>query len=209
MNTNTKPILYFAAGTRSSRPCWLLEECGVPYDLKKVELRKGEHKRGAYLALNPLGKVPALKEGESIITETLGICLHIADRYGAKRLAPEITDTNRGAYYRWMAFSVGSLEAALLEEVRRKTADENGEDFAPMSRQLSSFESVVKLIENMLSTSDYLLGDDFSAADVLNGSGMFWARSLGLLERYEHVWGWLQRLEARPAYNRMLQISQA
>ncbi|MEH6630254.1 MAG: glutathione binding-like protein [Halopseudomonas aestusnigri] len=78
-----------------------------------------------------------------------------------------------------------------------------------MSRQLSSFESVVKLIEDILTTSDFMLGDDFSAADVLNGSGMFWARSLGLLEGYEHVLAWLQKLEARPAYNRMLQISQA
>ncbi|MEH6630253.1 MAG: glutathione S-transferase N-terminal domain-containing protein [Halopseudomonas aestusnigri] len=129
MKTYTKPVLYFATGTRSSRPCWLLEECGMPYDLEKVELRKGEHKREAYLAMNPLGKVPALKEGDNIITETLGICLLIADRYGTEQLAPEITDIKRGAYYKWMAFSVGSLEAALLEEVRRQTAEENGEEF--------------------------------------------------------------------------------
>ncbi|WP_419901806.1 glutathione S-transferase family protein [Kiloniella sp.] len=208
MNTSVKPLLYFAAGTRSSRPCWLLEECGVSYDLEKVALRKGEHKRGAYLAMNPLGKVPALKEGDNVITETLGICLHIADRHGANRLAPEIDDPNRAAYYRWMAFSVGSLEASLLEEVRRQGAEETGSDFMPMSRQLSSFESVATLIEGTLSTSGYLLGSEFSAADVLNGSGMFWARGLGLLEGFEHIQRWLDKLEARPAYNRMLEISQ-
>ncbi len=207
MPKQNKPVLYFAAGTRSTRPCWLLEELGTDYDLKPVNLRKGEQKLPPFLELNPMGKVPVLEGEDGVVTESLAICFYLADKYGLGKLPPKHNDPLRAAYYQWMSFSSGALEAAVIEEYRRRITERAGENFKPLTRQLSTFEDVMKQMESHLSKNSYLLGDEFSAADIVNGMGVVWAPSMNLTKDYLAVEKWLEKLEARPAYKAMLEKS--
>jgi glutathione S-transferase len=104
--------LYFAPASRSFTPRWLLEEIGLAYQVRMIDLRKGEQKSPAYTRLNPMGKVPALTNGEVAVAESPAICIYLADRYSYGDLAPEIDHPARGAYLRWMVFSTAILEPA-------------------------------------------------------------------------------------------------
>ena len=96
--------LYYAPRTRSRRALWCLEETGQPFERKALKLRAGEHKKPAYRAINPSGKVPALVDGKQVITESAAICAYLADKYPESGLAPNVTAPKRGAYLSWMLF---------------------------------------------------------------------------------------------------------
>src|SRR3954453_11328286 len=107
-----KLTLYHAAPSRSSIVRWMLEEVGEPYDIHLVSLSKGENRAPEYLAVNPMGKVPALRHGEVVVTESAAICAYLADAFPQAGLAPSPGERARGAYYRWLFFAAGPLEAA-------------------------------------------------------------------------------------------------
>jgi len=111
---NAAPCLYYMPGTRSTRPRWLLEELGIPYKLRRVDMRAGEHKTESFLAVNPLAKLPVLTQGNSTITESLAICLYLTDRYPEAGLAPAINMVGRAQYYKWVVFSIGTFEPAII-----------------------------------------------------------------------------------------------
>ncbi|MEZ4302554.1 MAG: glutathione S-transferase N-terminal domain-containing protein, partial [Polyangiaceae bacterium] len=102
--------LYFAPRTRATRPRWLLEQLGEPYELVNVDLEKGEHKQLPYLRIHPLGRVPALVDGDAVIFESIAICMYLADKYPEKKLAPPVGTPERGQYYQWMLFAASELE---------------------------------------------------------------------------------------------------
>src|SRR5262245_14392774 len=106
--------LYFSPYSRSFTARWMLEEIGVPYRVATIDIRKGDHKRKEYLLVNPMGKVPALTDGEVLVTESPAICMYLADRYAYGSLSPTIDAPERGAYLRWMVFSTAVLEPAVL-----------------------------------------------------------------------------------------------
>src|ERR1700754_5067428 len=111
--------LYFAPASRSFTPRWLLEEIGVPYSVKTINLRRNEHKSPDFLRINPMGKVPALTDGAVAVSENPAICIYLADRYSLGMLAPPLDDPNRGAYLRWMIFATAVFEPAVY------SADDN------------------------------------------------------------------------------------
>ncbi|MCF6324032.1 MAG: glutathione S-transferase family protein [Gammaproteobacteria bacterium] len=195
-------VLYFHPGTRAVRPRWLLEELGVSYDLVLVNLGEGEHKRRPYLAINPAAKVPALTDGEITLTESLAICMHLADRFQEKNLAPAAGTIDRACYYKWMAYSVGTLEPAILEKIRRQKTESEGGKYVTLSQAMTEFDVAVGVLETALESSQFILGDRFTAVDVMVGSLINWANNMHFIESHQHTLEWLRRLKSRPAYLR-------
>lgn len=195
--------LHFAPGTRAVRARWLLEELGISYQLNLVDLRMGEHKSAAHKNLHPLGKVPALEIDGTVIFESLAILLYLADRFWEKDLAPVHEERReRADYLTWMAFSSGTLEPAILEEVRAKKAKEQGIETIDLGPALTPFEAAGQCTEDKLADRPFLLGDRLTAADIMNGSMMIWADKMGLLTGYPATKRWVERLMSRPAYQR-------
>lgn len=198
--------LHFAPGTRAVRVRWLLEEIGVPYELSVVSLWRGAHKSKEYLKIHPLGKVPALEIDGTIVFESLGICLYLADRFADAGLAPPATDRERRASYcTWMAFSAGTLEPAILEKVRANRAKERGVVSVSLGPAMTPFENIGSYMDQHLAEWPFLLGDRMSAADILNGSMMAWAQDIDLLEGRHSIQAWVANLKARPAYCRVME----
>lgn len=198
--------LHFSPGTRAVRVRWLLEEIGVPYSLKVVSLWRGAHKSKDYLKIHPLGKVPALEIDSTIIFESLGICLYLADRFAEAGFAPPVSDMQRRASYcTWMAFSAGTLEPAIFEQVRAKKATERGVASVSLGPALTPFDNVAAYMERHLAELPFLLGDRLTAADVINGSLMAWAQDIGLLDGRQAIQTWVANLRSRPAFARAMQ----
>jgi glutathione S-transferase len=185
---------------------WLLEEIGVPYDLHVVSLWRGAHKSKDYLKIHPLGKVPALEIDDTIVFESLGISLYLADRFADAGLAPPATDRKRRAdYCTWMAFSAGTLEPAILEQVRAQKAVERGIASVGLGPALTPFDNIASYMERHIAERPFLLGEQFTAADVLNGSMMAWAQDIGLLDGRQSIQTWVSSLKNRPAYSHAME----
>jgi glutathione S-transferase len=188
--------LYFARFSRSFTPRWLLEELGVPYRVHKIDLRSGEQKRPEYLRINPMGKVPALTDGEVTVSENPAICLYLADRYGYGSLAPDISDPLRGAYLRWTVFSTAVFEPAIY-------LNEPPDPVAASGRGWGERSTVVRILDDALASGPWLLGDRFTAADVMLGSLLAIALfNKRIAEPPVSLTSYAERLDARPAYKR-------
>jgi glutathione S-transferase len=162
-------------------------------------------KAPAYLAINPMGKVPALTHGDAVVTEAAAICAYLADAFPQAALAPPSGDHLRAPYYRWLFFAAGPIEAAVSNKAFGFVV--------PTERQASigygSFERVMNALDDAVSAGDYLLGDKFSAADVYLGSQIGFGLMFNSIEKrpaFENYW---QRLTARPAYARARQLDDA
>src|SRR5262245_61867530 len=189
-------VLYFARASRSFTPRWLLEEIGVPYEVNTLDLRAGAQKAPEYLRINPMGKVPALRDGEVVVSESPAICLYLADRYSYGNLAPKIDALERGPYLRWMVFSTAVFEPAIY---LRESSDPD----AASGRGWGDRATALSAIDQALAQGAWLLGEHFSAADVMLGAlisiALFNQRipsASAALTEYN------RRLQARPAYQR-------
>jgi glutathione S-transferase len=183
---------------------WMLEEIGRPYRTEVLEFGP-PMKASAYLAINPMGKVPALRHGETVITETAAICAYLADAFPEARLAPAPGDRLRGPYYRWLFFAAGPLEAAASNRALGLTV--------PSVREVSigygSYEAVMRVLEQTLAQRDYLVGDRFTTADLYLGAHLGFGMQFGTIDRrpvFERYWS---RLQARPARQRADQLDDA
>ena len=192
--------LYHSRQSRSVRPRWLLEEIGAPYELVTLDMQKGEHKTPAYMKVHPHGAVPALVDGDLQLFESAAICAYLADKFPEKRLAPPVGTPARGLYYQWMVYSIATLEppvidvfmhAAMLPETERKPA--------VLEAARKKFGDVATVLEQALGTRPFLLGEQFTAVDVMIGSTLGWAQMLGLLEGKKTLQEYVQRLSERPA----------
>ena len=186
--------LYWHPRTRSTRARWMLEELDVEHELRLVKLMEAEHKKPEHLERHPLGKVPVLQHGDRFIYESLAICLYLGDQFPEAGLAPALDDPRRGEYYQWMALSIGTFEPALFKLLLDKddSADRRG----------STVDTIIGVFERTLLGRMFLLGDRFSAADVMNGSIMGWAHSEGLVPEGSATDRWVRLLKDRPAYQR-------
>jgi glutathione S-transferase len=155
--------LYFARASRAFVPLWLLEELGLPYRLKRLNLRRGDQKTRAYVALNPMGKVPTLTDGEAVVTENPAICLYLADRYGYGTFAPRIEAEARAAYLRWMVFATAVAEPSIYSEEPQDAISASGRGWGDKA-------AVLTALKQALTPGPWLLGETFSAADVMLGS---------------------------------------
>jgi glutathione S-transferase len=193
-----KLTLYHAAPSRSSITRWMLEEIGEPYDIHLLSLTKGENRAPEYLAINPMGKVPALKHGDVVITEAAAICAYLADEFPRAKLNVPVGDPRRGVYLKWLFFGPSCLEPAITERAfPRKEAPPRS------TLGFGDFDTVVEVLAKAASEAGpYLMGEQFTAADVVIGSGLRWGTMFKLLPERPEFAAYVARLEQRPALKR-------
>ena len=181
---------------------WMLEEIGVPYETEVLEFGTSM-KSPDYLAINPMGKVPTIRHRDVVVTECPAICAYLADTFPETGLAPPMP--RRGAYYRWLFFFAGPLEAAVTDETLGVVV--------PPERQgmvgYGTFEAVMDNLERAVSTSDYIAGNRFSAADVYCGSHIGWGLQFGTIQDRPAFSEYWARVSDRDAYRRASELDDA
>ena len=177
---------------------WMLEETGAPYDVKILSFEKGEHKAPEYLAINPMGKVPAIVHRGTVVTESAAICAYLADAFPQSDLAPALDDPARGTYYRWLFFGAGCVEPALVDRLfARPPVDRPG------ALGYGNYTDTLNALEQALAPGPYILGERFSAADVYVGSQIVWGMMTKSLEPRSAFEQYAARLSERPALQRI------
>jgi glutathione S-transferase len=189
--------LYHASPSRSSVTLWMLEEIGEPYDVKMLDLGKGDQQKPDYLAINPMGKVPAIKHGDAIVSESAAICTYLADAFPRAALNVPIGDPRRGAYLKWMFFAPGVLEPAVTDR-----AFPRKEDPRRGALGYGDFETVMNVLSKAVTSGPFLLGEQFTAADVLIGANIRWGMLFKLIPERKELVDYVARLAARPALAR-------
>lgn len=197
MNTQRSIRLFHSPYTRSSSTYVLLEELGAPYELQVLNMKAGEQRQPAYLAINPLGKVPAILDGATIVTEQAAIFIHLADRFPEAGLAPSLDDPLRGAYLRWLAYYAACFEPALVD--RSLQRDPGPRTASPYG----DFDTMLGVVEAQLQRSPWLLGDNFSAADILWGTALGWSMAFAGVPRLPALVDYAEHVAARPAAQRV------
>jgi glutathione S-transferase len=182
---------------------WMLEEVGQPY--QTVLLDFAAMKGPEYLAVNPMGKVPAIRHGDTVVTESGAICAYLADAFPQAGLAPPPGDRSRGTYFRWLFFAAGPLEAAVTNRTLGFEVPEERRGMAGYG----CYEDVMDALETALGAGDYLLGDRFSAADLYLGAHIGWGLQFGSIEKRPAFERYAARLQGRPAAVRAREIDDA
>ncbi|MEO8177209.1 MAG: glutathione S-transferase family protein [Deltaproteobacteria bacterium] len=185
-------VLYHHPFSRAANVIWMLEEVGAPYELRFVDLMTGKHKLPDILALNPMGKLPILTDGAAVITESAAIGLYLADRYAAGRLAPQLDDPRRGTYLRWSLFPSAVIEPALMAKAAGWTYKEGQAGWG-------NHESVLLAMQAALADHEYILGNEFSMADMIFGGTVRFMLMFKMLEPLPVFVAYAERLAARPA----------
>src|SRR5215471_7268205 len=197
-------VFYTHPQSRGRIVRWMLEEIGQPYRTELLDYGT-TMKAPAYLAINPMGKVPAIRHGDTVVTEAAAICAYLADAFPEARLAPPPGDRLRGPYYRWLFFGAGPLEAACTNKAMGFVVPPERERMAGYGR----FEAVVDALAGAVSRAEYVVGDSFTAADVYLGSGIGFGMQFGMIETRPAFERYGQRLSARPAAIRAKEIDDA
>lgn len=203
------PELYEWPPTRSQRAKWALEELGLAYASHMVNLPEGQQNSDAYRAIHPLGVVPALKTGDYTIFESVAIVLQLIDEHPEKNLAPPVGTPARANYYQWSVFACAELDPAIMMffdntmrplEFMRPPGTQHDAKLAARGR--SDFATRAEILSEALSDRDYLLGSDFSGADILIGHSCFMATLTGLIGDYPELETYYGRLQQRPGHQR-------
>jgi glutathione S-transferase len=196
--------LYHSPQSRSIRPRWLLEELGVPCEVKLVSLAAGDQKKPEYLKLNPNGTVPTLVDGDLVLWESAAICQYLADKYPEKRLAPPVGTPERGKYYQWIHYAMSGIEPpAVTVFMHTMQLPEAERVPALVDGAKAQLGRVITVVDDALAGREWILGSQFSAADVMVGSTLVWCQMMGLIgDQYANVPGYLARCAARPALQR-------
>ena len=183
---------------------WMLEEVGAPYDTVLLDYGT-TMKAPEYLAINPMGKVPAIRHGDTVVTEVAAICAYLADAFPQAGLAPAPASRLRGPYYRWLFFAAGPVEAAVSNQALGFVVPPGRERMMGYG----SYAEVMRALEGAVSQGDYLLGNTFSAADVYLGSHLGFGMQFGTIEKLPAFEAYWTRLAARPAALRARQSDDA
>lgn len=195
--------LYYAPHTRAVRSRWLLEELEVPYVIERLDFSKREHKSLDYLKIHPHGAVPALVDGSLAMFESAAIALYLADKYPERRLAPAVGTPERGYYYQWIVYSVATLEPPVIQHfLHTRIFPEERRSAQVVEDSRARFEAIAKVLEQEIRGKSYMLGEHFSAADVMIGAVLDWARSSGLVDQASELSAYVTRVTDRPAYKR-------
>jgi len=190
-------VFYHNPMSRGRIVRWMLEEVGVPYETKIVNLEKREHKRPEYLAVNPMGKIPALVHNGTVVTETAAICAYLADAFPRAGLAPAVGDLARGTYYRWLFFAAGCVEPAIVDKLAGRPKVERESMLG-----YGTYEATLATLEKALEPGPWILGERFSAADVYVGSAIGWGLLTKALEPRPVFLTYSERCQQRPARQR-------
>jgi glutathione S-transferase len=197
-------VLYTNPMSRGRIARWMLEEVGRPYRTEVLEYGT-TMKSPAYLAINPMGKVPAIRHGDTVVTEAAAICAYLADAFPEAGLAPPAGERLRGSYYRWLFFGAGPVEAAVTNKAM-------GFELPPDRKPMAGYGSLAEVmdaLEGALSGRDYLVGDRFTAADLYVGAQLGWGMMFGTIEKRPAFERYFQRLSARPAAKRANALDEA
>jgi len=175
----------------------MLEEIGEPYDIKLLRLAEGDQQRPDYLAINPRGKVPALQHGDVVITESAAICTYLADAFPKARLNVPIGDARRGIYLKWLFFGPGCLEPAVIDRAAPRKEE-------PRRAMLGygDFDTVMNVLAKAVEKGPWLMGEQFTAADVVIGANIRWGMIFKLLPERKEFLDYAARIAARPAAQR-------
>ena len=193
--------LYWSPRSRSFSGLWILEETGQPYERMLTDISTGAQKKPEYLAINPMGKGPALKDGDATIAEAAAICAYVAERFPDAKLAPPVGDPRRAKYLQWLFFGPSCIEPALIQiftkiEVPSSTA------------AWGDATQVFDVLDKALDKGPWILGNEFSAADVVIGSGLNFAiRSFKMVPTRPSFDRYLDACAARPAFQRATELA--
>lgn len=190
-------LLYHTPNTRSTATRILLEELGAVYELRVLDGKKGEQRQPAYLAVNPMGKVPASVHDGQLVTETVAIFIHLADAFPAAGLAPGIGDPLRGPYLRWMVYYAACFEPAVVDRAQKR-------EQAPLGMSpYGDFDTMLAVLTDQIGKGPFMLGDRFSAADVLWATGLGWTTMFGIVPKLPVIERYVAGIKARSAFERV------
>ena len=189
--------LYHSPQSRSSCALMFLEELGAPYQLHVLNMKAGEQRRPEYLAINPLGKVPAIRHNGAVVTEQVAIFIYLADAFPEAGLAPAIDSPLRGPYLRWMVYYAACFEPGIMDRALKR-------DPAPrVSSPYGDFDSMLANISDAIGKSPYLVGDRLSAADLLWGNGLRLGTMFKLLPENPNITEYVTRITSRPSFGKV------
>ncbi|MET0321696.1 MAG: glutathione S-transferase family protein [Duganella sp.] len=189
----THLTLHHCPNSRSTGVLALLQELQAPHDLHVMNMKKKENREPAYLAINPMGKVPAIEHDGALVTEQVAIYIYLADVFSEANLAPPLGDPLRGPYLRWMAFYGSCFEPALIDRwLQREVPDKATTGYG-------SFDDVFDTLLAQLAKGPYLLGEKFTALDVLWGTALGWMDLFDLLPKRTEIADYVARVHSRPA----------
>jgi len=193
MSTDRKLTFYHSPNTRSSGALVLLEELGADYELRVVNMKAGEQRGSAYLAVNPMGKVPAVMHGDALVTEQVAIFLYLADLFPQAQLAPALDDPLRGPYLRWLVYYAAAFEPAIVDRAMKR-------EQAPLAMSpYGDYETMLKTLTDRLAQGRFILGERFSAADILWGTALGWTTMFKLVPETPVIMAYVERINARPS----------
>jgi len=186
--------VFWAPQTRSTRALWMLEEAGIDYEMELVNLRSPDRNDSAeFLAASPMGKVPAISDGGATMSESAAICIYIADRYGAGMLAPAFDDPLRGKFLYWTMYTPAVVEPAMAEKYSKVESNRGRNGWG-------DFDLMIKTFDEGLEGSEWILGNNFTAADVMLGSSAVFMRMFEMLPSTRNIDAYAERCLARPAF---------
>jgi glutathione S-transferase len=188
-------VLHHHPFSRASNVVWMLEEVGAPYELRYVDIMAGGQKAPELVALNPMGKLPVLTDGDVVVTESAAIGLYLADRHAYGRLAPKVDDPARGTYLRWSLFAPSVIEPGSMAKMA-------GWSFKEGQAGWGSHEAMLSAMESAIRDRAFILGDTFSMADVIFGGTVRYMVTFKMVEPRPAFLAYAERLAARPALKR-------
>ena len=195
--------LYWAPQTRSSRAVWMLEEAGVDYSIETVAIRDPDRAdTDEFRAASPMGKVPALADGDVLMAESAAICIYVADRYATGRLAPLPDDAQRGKFLYWTLYTPAVIEPAMGEKF-------SGAEPNRVSSGWGDFDLMIETLTAGLADREWILGNNFSAADVMLGSSVSFMRQFGMLPASATLDAYADRCEQRPGFRKSRDLEPA
>ena len=193
--------LFWTPKTRSMRIIWMLEKAGIQYDMEQVDIRSEDRKDSdEFLRASPMGKVPAIVDGDAAMSESAAICLYIADRYRSGELAPAVDDPRRGRFLYWLMYTPAVVEPAMIEKVSNIESNR-------VRNGWGDFDTMISTFEDALRDNTWVLGEQFSAADVMLGSSAHFLRLFKMLPEASNIADYADRCVAREAFQRALAIS--
>jgi len=188
---------YHSPNTRSTATRILLEALGAPYDLQVLDLKKSEQRQPDYLAVNPMGKVPAIVHRGQLVTETVAIFLYLADAFPAAKLAPRGDDPLRGPYLRWMVYYAACFEPAVADRALKR------EPGSPSLLGYGDFDTMLKTLTDEIEKAPCLLGETYTAADILWATGLWWTMAFGIVPKLPVIEDYVARIRQRPEFARV------
>jgi glutathione S-transferase len=195
--------LFWTPQTRAQRGIWMLEEIGVDYDMQRIELGNEESRATpGFLEASPMGKVPALVDGDVAMSESAAICLYLADRYAMETLAPSLDDPRRGKYLFWTLYTPAVIEPAMSEKFNKIEPNRRRNGWG-------DFDLMIETWDDAIEGQEWILGGQFTAADVMLGSSAVFLRMFEMLPPTRNLGDYADRCMARPAHQRSLEIGAA